>query len=659
MAAAEETLAALARDLADELAAAQAVELSGPAAVDQLELAVFNVRPFQRTQRVGKSGKVTHESVRGHPESVLGGEHFVAGDPSHMIHDTSEPEWVANEWKAHEAALSSWQKNQPSPSRKSPDKIAGDIEATRQRLPGKESFGEADRRLAAATTQSQPARAYRELALAHRHIRDTVLPQAQPGDYPGIAEHLQRISGHMQDLDQVMGKNPQATRKMLGTYRENFVHAGEARRTGEAVALAAQAREEAAQAQPAPPPPKTGAAAVLPHLGSRHVTALAGDTMSGTAHSHVPRPFDVPPPNPDQGRALKAEAAAQKTAEELDYQRGQQASVREEQHNAAVLERMGLPQPGQYQPMSDEEFTLHQHQVDDAVEKAFRDGQATDEAYTANGDGYTWEPDRASLHSDIVRDYLDKQADVPSQRHVLLLAGLPGAGKSTLMKTKGVDLHDYAVVSADAFKEELAHRGMIPEIAGLSPMEASTLVHEESKHLVNLVLAELEHRGKNIALEVTLNKEGQSKRMLGHFKNQGYTVSAILADIPAEVSADRAGKRYRSEMEAYRKGTNPIGGRYIPRYDLLKAEAEPGLTYPRRTFESLKDQFSHWERWDGTKTPPVLAEKSAAPGLTPSGGIPSAEELRKQTAPAGTLAQPFTGATEAQARARETGTPAT
>ncbi len=36
------------------------------------------------------------------------------------------------------------------------------------------------------------------------------------------------------------------------------------------------------------------------------------------------------------------------------------------------------------------------------------------------------------------------------------------------------------MINPDDIKEEMAKRGMIPEVGGLSPMEASDLVHEES-----------------------------------------------------------------------------------------------------------------------------------------------------------------------------------
>ena len=54
-------------------------------------------------------------------------------------------------------------------------------------------------------------------------------------------------------------------------------------------------------------------------------------------------------------------------------------------------------------------------------------------------------------------------------------------GKGTILaKHAGIDTSKYLVIDPDQIKEQMARRGMIPEVEGLSPMERSVLVHEES-----------------------------------------------------------------------------------------------------------------------------------------------------------------------------------
>lgn len=370
--------------------------------------------------------------------------------------------------------------------------------------------------------------------------------------------------------------------------------------------------------------PLTGARAVHPHLGTRHVTALAGDTMSGTAHLHVPRPFEVPEPSAEAKRAMRAEEQAARAEQRAQRAAGTVARMREEKQNAAVLEQMGLPAEGEYQPLTDEQHALHTSQLEQKLHQAHGDGLATDQAHTLDGTGHMWHPDRASVHADIVRDYLDKQVDVPSQRSAVLLGGLPSAGKSSLLRSH----KDHAIVSHHTFTEELARRGMIPEVAGHSPMEASPLVHEESRHLARLAMAGLLDRGKNLALDMTMKSADSARPVLQQLKGRGYHVTGVLHDTPADRAAEGVRRRHRSQLEAYRRGKNPLGGRYIPEAAIRGAEAEPGVSAPRKAFDVLKPEFDQWEHHDGTTG--QLAGKSAPPAQSPGSGIPSAEELRRR-----------------------------
>jgi hypothetical protein len=80
----------------------------------------------------------------------------------------------------------------------------------------------------------------------------------------------------------------------------------------------------------------------------------------------------------------------------------------------------------------------------------------------------------------------------------------------------------------------------------------------------------------------------------------------------------------------------------------MSGESRPGRTKARDTFEALKPDFTWWELHDGVtgeKVDQALAQQQSG------GAIPSVEELRKQMS-SGT----YTGATEAQAQARERGT---
>ena len=85
------------------------------------------------------------------------------------------------------------------------------------------------------------------------------------------------------------------------------------------------------------------------------------------------------------------------------------------------------------------------------------------------------------MHDSIIDDLYARASDVPCEQRAIIAGGLPGAGKSTVLERyAGIDRSQYLTINPDDVKEEMARRDMIPPVSGLSPMEASDLVHEES-----------------------------------------------------------------------------------------------------------------------------------------------------------------------------------
>ena len=75
----------------------------------------------------------------------------------------------------------------------------------------------------------------------------------------------------------------------------------------------------------------------------------------------------------------------------------------------------------------------------------------------------------------------------------------------SLQQHAGIDWSQYLMINPDDIKEEMARRGMIPEIDGLSPMEASELVHEESSYLASQLAIRAQADGKNLIWDITMS----------------------------------------------------------------------------------------------------------------------------------------------------------
>lgn len=644
---AEDTLTALARDLLEEISAGRALELAADpqAREDLLALAGrYNIRGYQRTENVG--GREVQETVRPHSAERLGGgpgmQHpgdlrKIAGAPATMAHGYISPEkWLEGqkEWAAKGKAI--WAANRWHDVHKESAQLVS------------QHLADAQQHLAPKSGHPDFAKGYQALHEAHRVGVEHVLPRAQTDEQrAGVTEGLQHIQQRMEDINEATGTDKGVTRKLTGGIPERVKHA--------ASQIAEPTHPQVQPQLPPPqlPPPPTGAGAVHPQLGG-HLPRVPGETISQRAYSHVPRPMPAAgAPSPEASALAQANSRLTQYAEREQQRRVSDLRQHVSDIRAAELKSRGIAPPGTYAPLSDEQFAHHVAQLEEQVSDALSRGLATDQQYALDPAGTIWDPERSLAHRDIIKNYMDAQVDVPTRKQAIMLGGPPGAGKSTMLENhRELDPKDYAVINTDHFKEVLAQRGMVPEVAGLSPMESSALVHEESAYLADLAAAELQRRGKNLIFDGTMRNLKVTRERIAELKKHGYSVGSIFVDAPVGQSARGVERRYRQGLEEYRAGRNPLGGRHVPRSVVLSGEAAPGRTQARDTFERLKPDFSFWERHDASSGRPRLAEKSGSVRDTQrasSGGIPSAEELRRQAG------KGIYGTTEDEARSRETG----
>ena len=226
-----------------------------------------------------------------------------------------------------------------------------------------------------------------------------------------------------------------------------------------------------------------------------------------------------------------------------------------------------------------------------------------------------WSDERDSTHLVIIDDLYGRAANVPCEGQAILAGGLPGAGKTTILADHaGIDLTQFLMINPDLIKMELALRGMIPEIEGLSPMEATDLVHEESSYIAKRLASKGQADGKNVIWDVTMSKTDKAIDRIESLRASGYTrVEGIFVDIPIETSARRAGTRHRQAHDEYLARRGP-GGRHIRGTTILAhADATWGSSN-RRNFEQLKPRFDAWRIYDN-------AADGGAPALIASHGV--------------------------------------
>jgi hypothetical protein len=390
---------------------------------------------------------------------------------------------------------------------------------------------------------------------------------------------------------------------------------------GKALELAAAVTAPPAQAPPPVdiPKPKKGAAAVHPQLGG-HLLGIPGDSVSGHAYAHVPQMFPVKPPD-------ARDNAIAELHQTLGIHRQAEAKRLEAEQAAAEAQRTGIPAPGTYAPLDDDQYATHASRAGHTVATSLEAGHATDQSETLDGRGQIWTPERAAVHNEIVKSIASKAVTVPSEGRAVLAGGLAGPAKSAALG-KILQPGRHAVVSHAAVKDELAQRGLVPEAEGLSPAERSALVHHEAGHVTHLAASRLMASRKNLALDIPMASEESASRHLDHLARHGYRhVHGVF--VHSQPDAGAAAAEHRKGLESYRQG-NGTGARLAPPDLVRSAETSPGSTANKDAFDAVRGRFSSWELHDATKGKPVLAEKSGEPA---GHGITSVEDLIKQAKP--------------------------
>jgi predicted ABC-type ATPase len=268
--------------------------------------------------------------------------------------------------------------------------------------------------------------------------------------------------------------------------------------------------------------------------------------------------------------------------------------------------------PPDIEPLTDAEYAEHVREVRERLDQAREQDLATDEM-TRDRDEEIWPRQRAAFHTTIVNDLYGRAANVPTEHQAIIAGGLPGAGKSTVLERYAeIDRSQFLTIDPDQIKMEMAKRDLIPYVEGLSPMEASDLVHEESSHIAKRIAHRAQADGKNVIWDITMSSRETTEQRIDDLRLTGYTrIECIFVDISLSISEKRAEVRHRIGHNEYRAGKGE-GGRLIPE-DLIRRCADPDWgSVNRRTFEEVKRKFDNWEVYDNSVDgrAPVLIQSS-------------------------------------------------
>ena len=310
-------------------------------------------------------------------------------------------------------------------------------------------------------------------------------------------------------------------------------------------------------------------------------------------------------------RAVRGVSSLARRLERLPE--GHPASPRYGRDNRGSAAADKLADADDIRPLTDAEHAEHVAEIRGLLEDARKAGLATDIQHTVDDWNEVWSDDRRDVHDSLVQDLYARSASVPCEGRAILAGGLPGSGKTTVLhEHSGIDLSRFLMINPDEIKQEMARRGLVPMIDGLTAMEASDLVHEESSYIAKRLSNRAEADGKNVIWDITMSRTASAIDRVAALRAAGYTrVDAIFVDIPIEVSARRADSRHREGHDEHRAG-HGLGGRFIPRDTILGYSDPDWGSQNRRNFEELKSRFDTWDRFDNSVDgrAPLLIEQS-------------------------------------------------
>ena len=264
------------------------------------------------------------------------------------------------------------------------------------------------------------------------------------------------------------------------------------------------------------------------------------------------------------------------------------------------------------QPIGGLDLSLRHQYAERALSQAIRDGKITSKIYASSEvPGMEYTKERHLAQQEIIEDVLKAHDKVPREGKAVLSGGMGGAGKTTVLtRYLGMDTSQYITINPDDIKEIMAERGMIPTLRGLTPMECSTLAHQEASYISSLIMKRAIAEKRNIILDGTMASMKSMRRRTGQLRDGGYHMSAVFVDITPETSQKRATSRYQRGMSKYTTSREGHGGRILPASVNQGNTPEDPTRFRSRSAENLAALYE-----DGTipSTPVVYNNDGDAP----------------------------------------------
>lgn len=278
----------------------------------------------------------------------------------------------------------------------------------------------------------------------------------------------------------------------------------------------------------------------------------------------------------------------------------------------------------------DPAFTRHQEFVAETLRAAGANGLNLEAAF--RNEDEVWNPEAKAYMDALVEEMMAELVanGVGQNKRALMMGGLPGAGKTSLVEAYGLDMNKWAVVNPDVVKEKMIRDGVFPEIKGLSPTEMAGPMHEMSSDISKSFSARVLADGFDMIADITMG--GHPKKRTGltgaegtavELSELGYQLDAVFVDVPLSMSAVSQNQRHLNGVNRFRdsKVADTDGGRYVPEEILAGSDTGGPTTLNVYNFEKMRSEgrFARWYVVNNTDydTTPVRIGAGAEDGRVP------------------------------------------
>jgi len=195
-------------------------------------------------------------------------------------------------------------------------------------------------------------------------------------------------------------------------------------------------------------------------------------------------------------------------------------------------------------------------------------------------------PARRDLHARILAQWNSSQSNIQRNHRAVLMAGPPGAGKSSAQaELLGDQVEQYRLLDADEFKRQLLEEAVAdgslqemlpPELRTAAgdpgrfyPNELSALVHRESSILLETAVEQSLSRGEDVIIDGTMAWKPWAVQLVTDLERKGYAISIADVEAPQHVAAERIVQRWqKGHMAALAAPATDVaaqmGGRWLP-----------------------------------------------------------------------------------------------